>query len=219
MLITGLVASREIWRHGIRRTIRKQSQPSRPIVHPPRQIQIWKTQQKKHSIFTIFNIFNTKNDTEGSYWDYDTLHPQSYQCQSPESGLIQNHLGLNKTGLCPRLETTMTRQGLGAPSLSLLANPTILHSTLPFYIQPYHATNNLTMPHSKPPCFIQPHQATENHIKQSLSCPSVQACGLDLSCIRTRSVRSKEASPPAGLDIRTRVDLIMDLYTLFSYLS
>ena len=34
MLITGLVASREIWRHGIRRTIRKQSQPSRPIVKP-----------------------------------------------------------------------------------------------------------------------------------------------------------------------------------------
>ena len=73
-----------------------------------------------------------------------SLHPQSYQCQSPESGLIQNHLGLNKTGLCRRLETTMTRQGLGAPSLSLLANPTILHttllnptlpySTLPFYI-------------------------------------------------------------------------------------
>ena len=127
-----------------------------------------------------------------------SLHPQSYQCQSPESGLIQNHLGLNKTGLCPRLETTMTRQGLGAPSLSLLANPTMPHTTLP--------------------CHIQPHQATQTHIKQSLSCPSVRACGLDLSCIRTRSVRSKEASPPAGLDIRTRVDLIMDLYTLLSYL-
>ena len=37
MLITGLVASREIWRHGIRRTIRKQSQPSWPIVNTPQQ--------------------------------------------------------------------------------------------------------------------------------------------------------------------------------------
>ena len=149
---------------------------------------------------------------------YDTLHPRSYQCQSPESGLIQNHLGLNKTGLCPRLETTMTRQGLGAPSLSLLANSTILHTTLPCHIQPYRATFNLTKPHKTLPCHIQPHQATQTHIKQSLSCPSVRACGLDLSCIRTRSVRSKEASPPAGLDIRTRVDLIMDLYTLLSFL-
>ena len=165
MLITGLVASREIWRHGIRRTIRKQSQPSRPIVHPPRQIQIWKTQQKKHSIFTIFNIFNTKNDTEGSYWDYDTLHPQSYQCQSPESGLIQNHLGLNKTGLCPRLETTMTRQGLGAPSLSLLANPTILHTTLEFYIQPHHSTYNPTILHTTLTCHTQHHYASYNPTK------------------------------------------------------
>ena len=105
---------------------------------------------------------------------------------------------------------------LGQPYHSTY-NLRILHTTSPFYIQPYHSTYNLNMPHSTPLCFIQPHQATENHIKQSLSCPSVRACGLDLSCIRARSVRSKEASPPAGLDIRTRVDLIMDLYTLLSY--
>ena len=140
---------------------------------------------------------------------------QNYQEDHSSSPI----LSVSITGKRSNSKSSWTEQDGLVPETWDHHDATRFGSTISFSLgQLYRATYNLTMPHKTLPCHIRPHQATQNHIKQSLSCPSVRACGLDLSCIRTRSVRSKEASPPAGLDIRTRVDLIMDLYTVISYL-
>ena len=147
MLITGLVASREIWRHGIRKTIRKQSQPSRPIVNPQQSHTSSPKRQKASENKKVRNL----DQKSFSCQESDTNHhfPNGLKKRNSCSGsnLV---VGLNKV-VETWVETTMMRQGLRADHLS---------------------------------CSPAPYRLA----------------AAQTSCIRTRSVRSKEPSLPGGLE-------------------